>query len=136
MKALVACPNSIILVDLITNTWNIVKEPAGQGNYKGEFYGISWDTKSNLCLTRSNFSHSALNTIQDYVNAERGYVTYGNRKTAPCLSGPHQLLYHKDKIICPTSSNIIYIPKDKSKEKKFLVTIEEWSKSNGIIINF
>src|ERR1700733_16142636 len=97
MRLLVACPSWLFLVDSVTHEIEVVE------HLGSEYYGISWDSAGNLCLSHSGLDNDNMLSVEDYVNSEVGVLTLGQRQRIGCLSTPHQLLCH-DRYVIATNT--------------------------------
>ena len=87
LRALVACTQKLLLVDLTTHRVEVVED------HRPEYYGISWpESGGPLCLSHSGLDNCTLIGLEDYVNSETGWISCGPRSSAPFLSQPHQIL--------------------------------------------
>lgn len=84
MKLLVSTLSAIYLVDTHTREHGIVHN-SGYG-----YYGISW-TKDGQELALSTASVIG-NTLEAYMESEKGSLLVGERRGVDCLAAPHQIL--------------------------------------------
>jgi hypothetical protein len=93
MRLLVACPSWLFLVDSVTHEIDVVE------HLRSEYYGISWDSQSNLCLSHSGLDNDNMVSVEDYVNSEVGALSLGHSQRFGSLSTPHQILCHEQYVI-------------------------------------
>lgn len=94
MRALVACPHRLLLVDVATREVTVLED------HRPEYYGVSWTHDGlNLCLSHSGIDNGAIQSLEDYVSAERGTISLGARQTGEALTQPHQLLCTPEHVI-------------------------------------
>ena len=106
MKALVATPNFILLVDVANRTVT----PLESGN--GEYYGISWFPGArDIVTSHSGLDHLQIISLEDYAKSELGWIASGSWRTEPFLSAPHQILCASDgRVVCTnTGRNCITV---------------------------
>jgi hypothetical protein len=87
MKLLVACSTGVFTLDALTGDVAAIAKP-GHGPY-----GISWTYDGRqLALSDCGPQPSRLESLESYLDSERGKITLGGRAGPPCLSAPHQIL--------------------------------------------
>lgn len=94
MRALVACPRRLLLVDIQRRSIGVVE------GHRHEYYGVSWPFSGNeLCLGHSGVVNDCVNTLDDYVKAEKGVVSLGRRQTDHAVLAPHQIVCTEEHVI-------------------------------------
>lgn len=93
MKLLVSTPLWIFLIDSKTQVVEVVE------NNRREYYGISWSKEGELALSHSGIAYKNILTFQDYVSAELGGISLGNRLIDKCLVAPHQIFLRQDFVL-------------------------------------
>ena len=72
VKALVATPNFILLVDVANRTVT----PLESGN--GEYYGLSWFPGArDIVTSHSGLDHLQIVSLEDYAKSELGWIASG-----------------------------------------------------------
>jgi hypothetical protein len=87
VKALVSTSEYVLYVDCGTGLVKVIE------SQRRNYYGISWWGNSEYpVLSHSQAPVNLLETMEDYVNSDRGYLSFGDEKTQDFLSCPHQIL--------------------------------------------
>lgn len=99
MKVLVATVSALLLVDLKTAAVKVVE------NHRSEYYGISWWPNSDsIVLSHTDFDNTRLDSLQNYVNSEKGLLSFGQHPSSTFLSDPHQILCAPDQQVITTNT--------------------------------
>jgi hypothetical protein len=94
MRLLVACPHQLLLVNTRDHSVAVVEEN------RGGYYGISWTTDgSELVLAHSGIRHDFGDSIEEYMDSEKGYLSVGTRSGVEGIAAPHQLVCDEQWII-------------------------------------
>jgi hypothetical protein len=94
MKLLVTCPKRVFIVDAERRTIGVLQA------HSPEYYGVSWTSSGHqLCLAHSGVDDASLESLESYIDSERGWLSIAGNASSSCLSAPHQILCVGDKVV-------------------------------------
>jgi hypothetical protein len=105
MQLLVSCPRQLLWLDTVRGEIRTVEAD------RPEYYGISWPEHGrHLCLGHSGVENASLQSLESYMDSERGWLSYGQHQGPRSLSAVHQILCAGDRVIATnTGRNCITV---------------------------
>lgn len=99
MKLLISTPHFILGYSTQTKKVEVLESGPGQ------YYGISWSPDGQeLAWSFSGVDDTTLIDLAAYAQSERGGVCIGRRRSWPCLSAPHQILWISEDYLLATNT--------------------------------